>query len=173
MISMIVDFMVGRFRPFYRPRRPLGRVEVAPLCFLDLDTRRWWGVSVTPRPLSTPGKDPVPIVQEAGSSPGSVWTGAENLAPTGIRSPTWTARSQSLYQQSYPIMVFYSSRFSFIVSDICIFYPWRWPRSWSKFTGVYCEYKLILVYSCALITYLLTYSLTPWIRVIVEKLTVL
>jgi len=29
-------------------------------------TRRGWGVSVTPRPLFTPGKDPVPIVQEAG-----------------------------------------------------------------------------------------------------------
>ena len=28
----------------------------------------------------TPGKDPVPIVQEAGWAPGSVWTGAENLA---------------------------------------------------------------------------------------------
>jgi hypothetical protein len=41
-------------------------------------------VSVTPRPLFTPGKDPVPIVQEAGWAPGPVWTGAENLAPTGI-----------------------------------------------------------------------------------------
>ena len=27
----------------------------------------------------TPGKDPVPIVQEAGWAPGPVWTGAENL----------------------------------------------------------------------------------------------
>ena len=34
-----------------------------------------------PRPLFTPGKDPVPIVQEAGWAPGPVWTGAENLAP--------------------------------------------------------------------------------------------
>ena len=31
----------------------------------------------------TPGKDPVPIVQEAGWAPGPVWTGAENLAPPG------------------------------------------------------------------------------------------
>jgi len=30
-----------------------------------------------------PGKDPVPIVQEAGWAPGRVWTGAEYLAPTG------------------------------------------------------------------------------------------
>jgi hypothetical protein len=28
----------------------------------------------------TSGKDPVPIVQEAGWAPGLVWTGAENLA---------------------------------------------------------------------------------------------
>jgi len=28
-----------------------------------------------------PGKDPVPIVKEAGWAPGTVWTGAENLAP--------------------------------------------------------------------------------------------
>jgi hypothetical protein len=34
-----------------------------------------------PRPLSTPRKDPVPIVQEAGWAPGLVWTGSENLAP--------------------------------------------------------------------------------------------
>ena len=36
------------------------------LTFLEHDTRRGWGVSVTPRPLFTSGKDPVPIVQEAG-----------------------------------------------------------------------------------------------------------
>ena len=29
----------------------------------------------------TPGKDPVPIVQEAWWAPGSVWTGEENIAP--------------------------------------------------------------------------------------------
>ena len=50
----------------------------------------------------TPGKDPVPIVQEAGWAPGPVWTGAENLAPTGIRSPDRPARSESLYRLSYP-----------------------------------------------------------------------
>ena len=32
----------------------------------------------------TSGKDPVPIVQEAGWAPGPVWIGAENLAPTGF-----------------------------------------------------------------------------------------
>ena len=28
-----------------------------------------------------PGKDPVPVVQEAGWAPGPVWTCAENLTP--------------------------------------------------------------------------------------------
>jgi hypothetical protein len=37
-----------------------------------------------PWPLSTPGKDPVTIVQEAGWAPGPVWTGAENLATPGF-----------------------------------------------------------------------------------------
>ena len=51
-----------------------------------------------------PGEDPVPIVQEAGWAPWPVWTGAENFAPTGIRSPDRPARSQSLYRLHYPDM---------------------------------------------------------------------
>ena len=51
------------------------------LPFHDHGTRRGWGVSVTPRPLFTPGKDPVSIVQESGWVPGPVWTGTENLPP--------------------------------------------------------------------------------------------
>jgi len=35
-------------------------------------------VSVTPRPHFTPGKDPVPILQEAGWAPGPVWTGGKS-----------------------------------------------------------------------------------------------
>ena len=56
----------------------------------------------TPRPSRfTPEKDPVPIVQGAGWAPGPVWTGAENLTPTVIRSPNRPARSESLYRLSY------------------------------------------------------------------------
>ena len=56
-----------------------------------------------PRPgRFTPGKDPVPTVQKAGWAIGPVWTGAENLAPTGIRSPDRPARSESQYRLSYP-----------------------------------------------------------------------
>jgi hypothetical protein len=53
------------------------------------------------KPLSTPGKDPVLIVQ-AGWAPGLVWTDAENFARTGIRSPDHPARSQLLFRLSYP-----------------------------------------------------------------------
>jgi len=73
-----------------------------PLHFHDHGTRRGRGFSVTLQ-LFTPGKDPVPIVQEAGWAPGPVWTGAENLASTGIRSQDSPARSQSLYRLSYPV----------------------------------------------------------------------
>jgi hypothetical protein len=50
-------------------------------------TRRGWGVSVTPWPLFTPGKDPVAIVQEAGWTPEPVWTSAQNLASHRDSSP--------------------------------------------------------------------------------------
>ena len=57
----------------------------------------------TPRPgRFIPGKDPVPIVQEGGWAPGPVWTGAENLAFTGIPSPERPTRNESLYRLRYP-----------------------------------------------------------------------
>ena len=65
-----------------------------------------FGVSVTAWPHLTPGKDPVPIVQEAGWASGPVWPGAESLVPphfpTGIRSPDRPTRRQSLYRLRYP-----------------------------------------------------------------------
>jgi len=48
------------------------------LLFHDRGTRRGWVVSSTPRPHFTPGKDPVPILQEAGWAPGPVWTGGKS-----------------------------------------------------------------------------------------------
>jgi hypothetical protein len=56
----------------------------------------------TPRPgRFTPGKDPVPILQEAGWALGPVWTGAENIAFTRIRSTDSPAHSESLYRLRY------------------------------------------------------------------------
>jgi len=87
------------------------------LPFLDHGTRRGWGDRVTPRPLFTPGKVPVPIAQEAGWAPGPVWTGAENLDPTGIRSPGRPARSQSLYWVRYSAHFYTCHSFSSLSYD--------------------------------------------------------
>jgi hypothetical protein len=66
-----------------------------------------------------PEKDPVPIVQEDGLAPGPVWTGAENVVPTGIRSPDRPARNQSLYRLRYPAhMCIYSSRITYAPGNI-------------------------------------------------------
>ena len=94
----------------------VGRRGIA-LPFLDRSTRRRWGVNVVLQPLFTPGKDPVPIVQEAGWAPGPVWTGAENLAPTRIRSPDLPACSKSLYRLSYRSHSPFGSTWYFYAQD--------------------------------------------------------
>ena len=53
-------------------------------------------VSSTPQPHFIPGKDPVPILQEAGWAPGPVWTGGKSR-PHRDSIPDCPARSQSLY----------------------------------------------------------------------------
>jgi len=60
-----------------------GSRGIALLCH-DHGTRRWWGVYVTPRPLFTPGKNPVPLVQKAGWAPAPVCTGAEASPSPGF-----------------------------------------------------------------------------------------
>jgi len=94
----------------YRPYAHRGSRGIA-LLFLGHGTRRGWGVSVTPRPLFTPGKDPVPIVQEAGWALGPVWTGVENLAPPGFdprtvqpvasRYNNWATRPTEKYTHNF------------------------------------------------------------------------
>jgi hypothetical protein len=62
-------------------------VEAYLLFFFNLGDRWDWYLTLSPVRL-TPGNKPVPIVQETGWDTGPVWTGAENLVHTGIRSPT-------------------------------------------------------------------------------------
>ena len=60
-------------------------------------------VKATAQPHLTPGKETrYPLHRNLGGTPGSVWTVADYLAPTGIRSPDRPARSESLYRLSYP-----------------------------------------------------------------------
>jgi hypothetical protein len=64
-----------------------------------------------------PRERPGTHLQEAGWAPGPVWTGAEKLAPTGIRSPDRPARSQSLYRLIYPAQTyqFYGQQLIYIL----------------------------------------------------------
>jgi hypothetical protein len=62
--------------------------------FPNLGAKWGWVVTVTLRPQCPRERDPAPLLQEAGWIPGTVRTGAENLAPTRIRSPDRQARSQ-------------------------------------------------------------------------------
>jgi hypothetical protein len=81
--------------PLTGPKSQRGRVLAR--LFLDLGaTTGGWSA---PRPCRlTTGKDSVPILQGTAWAPGPVWMCVKNLAPTGIRSPDHTARSQSLYR---------------------------------------------------------------------------
>ena len=73
------------------------------LPFLDHGTRSGWGVSLTPRPLFTPGgKTRYPLYRRLGGLQDRSGQVQENFARTGIRSPDRPARSQSLYRLSYP-----------------------------------------------------------------------
>ena len=87
----------SRYRPGVTQR--VGR-GIA-LLFHDRSTRRGWVVSSTPRPQFTPGKDAVPILQEAGWAPGPVRTGGKSR-PHRNSIPDRPTCSQSLYRLSYP-----------------------------------------------------------------------
>ena len=96
-ILLVKKVKWSRYRPGVVQR--VGR-GIA-LLFHDRGTRRGWVASSTPRPHFTPGKDPVPILQEAGWAPGPIWTGGKSR-PHRYSIPDRTARSQSLYRLSYP-----------------------------------------------------------------------
>jgi len=88
----------------YRPGVAQSMGRGIALLLHDRGTRRGWVVSSTPRPHFAPGKDLVPIVQEAGWAPGPVWTGRKSR-PHRDSIPDLPARSQALYRLSYPAQV--------------------------------------------------------------------
>ena len=94
------------------------------LLFHDHGTRSGWVVSSTPWPHFTPGKDWVPILQEAGWAPGPVWTGGKSRSHWDLIS-NCPAHSQSLYWLSYlahlpriPCVKLFISDFSFTLHNI-------------------------------------------------------
>ena len=105
----------SRYRPGVAQR--VGR-GIA-LLFHDRGTRRRWVVSSTPRPHITPGKDPVPILQEAGWAPGPIWTSGKSR-PHLDSITDRPARSQSLYRLSYPAHTFVCIIYIYIYTYIYI-----------------------------------------------------
>ena len=80
--------------------KPRGGVEVYLYSFFNFGAK--WGGWSTPRSgRFNPGKTRYPLYRRLGG-PRAGLTGAENLAPTGIRSPDLPARSESLYRLRYP-----------------------------------------------------------------------
>jgi len=81
------------------------------LLFHDRGIRRGWVVSSTPQPHFTPGKVPVPILQEAGWPSGPVWTGGKSR-PHRDSIPDRPARSSvaiptELRAHTFPPTMFY------------------------------------------------------------------
>ena len=74
LIYVKVKVKWSHYRPGVAQRA--GR-DIA-LLFHDRGTRNEQVVSSTPRLYFTPGKDPVPIIQEAWWAPGPVWTGGKS-----------------------------------------------------------------------------------------------
>ena len=72
------------------------------LPFHEHGTRRVWEVSVTPRPLFTPGKTRYPLYRRLGGPQGRSGQVRKISPPTGIRSPDRPTRSQWLYRLRYP-----------------------------------------------------------------------
>jgi hypothetical protein len=109
------------------------------LLYFNLGTRSGLGVSVTLRPHLTPGKEPVPIIQEAGWASGPVWTSVENLAPTWVRSPDRPARRRSLnrYAARPP------RRFLIDLKNALMRYGKEWKVGMCKYFTGNCHYKFV------------------------------
>jgi len=88
------------------------------LLFLDHGTKRGEGSASRSGRSLPPGKT---------RYPGPVWTGAENLAPTGIRFPYRPALSQSLYRLRYP-----AHKIKCSIFDIPLTTAWLVMKIWEN-----------------------------------------
>ena len=111
-------------------------------------------ISSTSRPYFTPGKDTVPIVQEAGWVPGPVWTCGKSR-PTGIRSPDRPSRSSVVIPTELPgtryISIYYTKRWGMIRNTIYILFQctgdtFQMNRSKanSRYNGKICRHAVLL-----------------------------
>ena len=91
-----------------------------------------------------PGKDPIPIIQEAGWAPGLVWTGAENLAPPGFDPRTvqpvashytdWATRPTFRIRIAIKYNIKYKTYFILYVS---VYSKNRGCLTWKFISGLY------------------------------------
>jgi len=93
----------SRYRPGVAQRVRRGMA----LLFHDRSTRRGWVVSSTLRPHFNPGKEPVPILQEAGWASGPVWTGGKSR-PHRDSIPDRPARSSVAILTELPGSLFHA-----------------------------------------------------------------
>ena len=117
-------------------------------------------VSNTPRPHFTPGKDPVPIVQEAGWAPRSVWTGAGNLVSTEIRS--WTVQPVVSRYTDLATRPIYIYIYIYLYTYIYIYGVYRMAHSKAVHTGAVCSYCESILQSWQLLIPLSVKLLQPF-----------
>ena len=99
-------------------------------------TRRGWVVSSTPQPHFTPGRDPVPILQEGGWFPGPVWTGGKSR-PHRDWIPDRPARSSVTILTELPGPQFLHMLVLINLYESPIFatraaWCWRWRHNYSS-----------------------------------------
>ena len=82
--------------------RSIGGVQVQLHPFMTTALEEGEGSASRPGRFLPPGKTLYALYRRTEWAPGPVWTGAENLAPTGIRSSDRPAHSHSLYRLRYP-----------------------------------------------------------------------
>jgi hypothetical protein len=84
--------LIDQFHPFYRPRRPLGRVE---------------GSASRPGRFLPPGKTRYPLCRRLGGPQGRSGLVRKMSSPPGFDPRTVFSVAQSLYRLSYPAHRFF------------------------------------------------------------------
>ena len=116
-------------------------------------------VSSTTRPHFTVGKDPVPIVQEAGWAPGPVWTGGK-IRPHRVSIADHPASNQWLYRLSYPVHHCSSYLLDFIIIPLYSSHSFVLSVSFMHSKELIYYFSFLSLSECLfLITFFISFSL--------------